>query len=73
LQAGGDKNGMTMNCSIASPSFSKVQAALGQNAGCAATGTNDIPVINHLKYFSGISVHNWHGYTPSINLKIIAW
>jgi hypothetical protein len=64
---------MAMNYSIASPSFLKVQAAPGQNAGCAVTGMSDIPVINLLKHFLSISVHNWHGYTPSINLKNIAW
>jgi hypothetical protein len=64
---------MAMDCSIASPSFSKVQAVHGQNAGCAVTGTTDIPVINLLKHFLSISVHNWHGYTRSINLKNIAW
>jgi hypothetical protein len=62
-----------MNCSIASPSFLKVLAARGQNAGCAVTGTNDIPVNKHLKPFLSISVHNWLGFKPSINLKIIAW
>jgi hypothetical protein len=52
---------MAMDCSIASPSFLKVQAAHGQNAGCAVTGTNDIPVNNLLKHFLKISVYNWHG------------
>jgi hypothetical protein len=64
---------MAMNCSIASPSFLKVQAVHGQNAGCAVTGTTDIPVNNLLKHFSDTSGHNWHGYTPSINLKNIVW
>jgi hypothetical protein len=62
-----------MNYSIASPSFLKVLAAPGQNAGCAVTGMSDIPVINLPKHFLSIFVHNWHGYTPSINLKNIAW
>jgi hypothetical protein len=64
---------MAMNCLIALLSFLKVQAALGPNAGCAVTGTNDIPVVNLLKHFLSISVHNWHGYTPRIILKNIAW
>jgi hypothetical protein len=64
---------MVMGCSNALPSFLKVLAAHGQNAGCAVTGTNDIPVNNLLKHFSGASVHNWHGFTPSINPKNIAW
>jgi hypothetical protein len=64
---------MAMDCSIASPSFLKVQAVHGQNAGCAVTGTSDIPVNNLQELFLSISEHNWHGYTPSINLKNIAW
>jgi hypothetical protein len=52
---------MAMNCSTALPSFLKAEAAHGQNAGCAVTGTNDIPDINPRKQSQIISVHNSHG------------
>jgi len=59
-----------LNCSLSSL---KVQVVHGQNAGCAVTGTNDIPLNYLLNPCSTICVLSLHGFIHNINLMSIVW